>query len=171
ANRPGARLISNVLSDQTDPSDPTQDTNLVNQKGLSDYIYVFGQFLDHDLDLTTATGSALDIPAGSATDPMGIEPFSRSTTDPITGTSNPLQQVNAVTSFLDGSQIYGSDAARADALRTHVGGRLKISAGNLLPLDNSTNFPHGTLTMANDAHLVANDQLFAAGDVRANENI
>src|SRR5207244_3416241 len=38
-------------------------------------------------------------------------------------------------------------------------------------LDKSTNFPDGTLTRANDAHIVANDQLFAAGDVRANENI
>src|SRR5207253_9584668 len=87
---------------------------------------------------------------------------------------------NTVTSFLDGSQVYGSDAARADALRTHTGGRLKTSPGadgvtgtgdDLLPLDNSTYFPNGTIAMANDAHLVPDNQLFAAGDVRANENI
>src|SRR5205807_5908068 len=68
----------------------------------------------------------------------------------------------------------------ADKLRTHVGGRLKTSPGadgvigtadDLLPLDNSTYFPDGTLPMANDSHLVPDDQLFAAGDVRANENI
>src|SRR5581483_211498 len=129
---------------------------------------------DHDLDLTTTnSGQAFDIPPGSATDPMGTEPFTRSTFDPATGTStgNPRQQVNAVTSFLDGSQIYGSDAARVDQLRTHVGGQLKTGPGNLLPLDNSTNFPTATLPMANDAHLVPDNQLFAAGDVRANENI
>src|SRR5205807_3521485 len=80
-------------------------------------------------------------------------------------------QINNVTSFLDGSQIYGSDAARSDALRTHVGGQLKTSAGKLLPLDDNTTFPNGPLSMANDAHLVPASQLFAAGDVRANENI
>src|SRR5216684_1927285 len=97
ANRPSARDISNALSDQTDPNNPAQDLNTVNQKGLFDFIYIFGQFLDHDLDLTTAnSGQAFDIPPGSATDPMGTESFTRSNTDPATGTStsNPLQQVN-----------------------------------------------------------------------------
>src|SRR5207248_4279147 len=56
-------------------------------------------------------------------------------------------------------------------LRTHNGGKLKTSPGNLLPLNNSTYFPNGTLPMANDAHIVSDTQLFAAGDVRANENI
>ncbi|MFL5244184.1 MAG: peroxidase family protein [Gemmataceae bacterium] len=174
ADRPNARVISNLLSDQTDPANPAQDTNMINQKSLSDFIYVFGQFLDHDLDLTPANpGQAFDIPAASATDPMGAESFTRSNTDPATGTStsNPLQQINAVTSFLDGSQIYGSSQATADALRSHVGGQLKTGPGNLLPLDNSANFPNGTLPMANDAHIVPDNQLFAAGDVRANENI
>ena len=60
----------------------------------------------------------------------------RSQTDPSTGlvTSNgtviPLQQVNAITSYLDLSQVYGSDQATADALRTMSGGLLKTSPGN-----------------------------------------
>src|SRR5439155_16095009 len=100
--------------------------------------------------------------------------------DPATGVTGPRAQVNSVTSFLDGSQIYGSNATTADKLRTHLGGRLKTSPGadgvigtadDLLPYNNSTYFPDGTLPMANDAHLVPDDQLFAAGDVRANENI
>ena len=83
ANLPNARTISNVLSDQTDPANPSEDINTVNQKLLSDYIYVFGQFLDHDLDLTpTTSGQAFNIPPGSATDPMGTEAFTRSVTDP-----------------------------------------------------------------------------------------
>src|SRR5262245_23587590 len=34
AGLPNARLISNVLSDQTDPTDPSQDVNTINQKLL-----------------------------------------------------------------------------------------------------------------------------------------
>src|SRR5262249_49788693 len=88
--------------------------------------------------------------------------------------SNPRQQVNAVSSFLDLSQVYGSTAAVADALRTHTGGQLKTSPGNMLPLNNTTYFSVGqlaALNMANDAQAVPGSQLFATGDVRGNENL
>src|SRR5215217_6417425 len=118
-------------------------------------IYAWGQFVDHDLDLTPNASPAvpLDIlvPAGDPSfDPSGtstqVIPLNRSASDPATGTGtdNPLQQVNVVTAWLDGSQIYGSDAATADKLRTHSGGRLKTSPGadgvigtrdDLLPLN------------------------------------
>ena len=47
--------------------------------------------------------------------------------------------------------------------------KLKTSAGNLLPVNNSTFFPAGPLENANNSQ---NDPatLFGAGDVRANEN-
>ena len=60
--------------------------------------------------------------------------------------------------------IYGSDADRAYVLRTHEGGHLLTGPDNMLPLntlgvtmDNATGLPTETL--------------YAAGDVRANENI
>src|SRR5262249_5223740 len=47
---------------------------------------VFGQFLDHDLDLTKDnSGQAFNIPPGSPNDPMGTEFFTRSQFDPATG--------------------------------------------------------------------------------------
>ena len=61
--------------------------------------------------------------------------------------------------------IYGSDATRAAALRSFVGGLLKTSAGNLLP------FNTAGLANANDAQIFPDSQLFLAGDVRANENV
>ncbi|HYT92262.1 MAG TPA: peroxidase family protein [Gemmataceae bacterium] len=184
ADRPSARVISNTVADQG-------NQDITSNRDLSAMIYAWGQFLDHDLDLTPNASPAqafnIPVPAGDPSfDPTGtgtqVIRLNRSATDPATGTgtNNPLQQVNVVTAWIDGSQIYGSDAATADKLRTHQGGRLKTSPGadgvtgtadDLLPLDNSTYFPTGTLPMANDSHLVPDDQLFAAGDVRANENI
>jgi hypothetical protein len=174
---PSARYISNALSDQTDPSNTSEDLNIPDSRNMSDFGYVFGQFLDHDIDLTQGGGAAFDIVANQPTDPFnppGIIPFTRSETVAGTGTSisNPRQQPNDITAYIDLSMVYGSDATRARLLRSHVNGMLLTSPGNLLPLNNSTYFGTAApLAMANDAGIVPNTSLFVAGDVRANENI
>lgn len=168
ASRPGPRDISNAIV--------AQSGDIINNRFLSDYVYVWGQFLDHDLDLTPngtpAEPLPIPVPSGDPFfDPTGTGTqtiaFNRSQYDPATGTStrNPRQQPNVITAWIDASQVYGSDPTRAAALRTFVGGKLKTSAGNLLPF-NTAGLPN-----ANDAHIVPDDQLFLAGDVRANENI
>lgn len=182
ANRPSARAISNTIVDQG-----SQD--IISDRLLSAMIYAWGQFLDHDLDLTpgASPSQAFDVPV-PAGDPY-FDPnntgtqvihLNRSLFDATTGTTNPRQQINTITAWLDGSQVYGSDNVTAAKLRTFQRGLLKTSAGgdgvigtadDLLPFNNAATFPTGTLPMANDSHLVPDDQLFAAGDVRANENI
>lgn len=164
---PGARELSNVLG--------AESAEVLNDRFLSDFIYVFGQMVDHDLDLTVnATPSEpfnIPVPAGDPIfDPAGsgnqVLLMNRSKSDPTTGTGigNPRQQINEVTSWLDGSQIYGSSEQRARALRTLEGGRLKTSAGNLLPFN--------TMGLSNQAPFGADPtQFFVAGDVRVNENI
>jgi hypothetical protein len=177
------RLISNNLNNQSSPIFSGNDNNGVPQSNsLADFAYVWGQFLDHDLDLTLDnSGESFNIPAdtrlfqpGNLSDPMGVEPFTRSAfvTDPVTGVR---QQINSNTSFEDLSQVYGSTDFVANALRTLSGGQLKTSPGGFLPYNNTTYFPEpgqiAALNMANDAHQVPDQNLFAAGDRRANENI
>jgi hypothetical protein len=168
ADRPSARLVSNLVSQ-------SPAGGIVNDRDWTPFVYAWGQFLDHDLSLTGAASPrerfSIAVPAGDPWfDPAGTGTMtismSRSEWDPASGTApgNPRQQLNEISSFIDGSQVYGVDAVRAAALRELSGGRLKTTAGDLLPL-NTTG-----LSNANDAHRVADDRLFLAGDVRANEN-
>ena len=167
---PSARVISNLIANQ-DLSGVEQ--NLNNSRSMSDWVYAWGQFIDHDIDLTASGSVAMNIPvpAGDSTfDPTGQGnlsiAFNRGQMAPGTGTStsNPAQFVNQDTSFIDGSMIYGSDATTAAALRNFVGGQLKTSAGDLLPYNSMG------LNMADNTGVPENT-LFAAGDVRANENV
>ncbi|MFM8424227.1 MAG: peroxidase family protein, partial [Chloroflexota bacterium] len=168
ADRPSPRVISNTFS--ASPED-----GIVNDRDFTAMVYAWGQFLDHDIDLTGSANPKeslpVIVPAGdewfdpNSTGEMTIF-FSRSQYDPATGasTGDPREQVNAITAFIDGSQIYGVDSERAAALREFVGGRMKVSENDFMPL-NTEGFEN-----ANDAHRVDDAQLFLAGDVRANEN-
>ncbi len=172
ADRPNPRMISNVVVDQTE--------SLVNGNNLSDWVWQWGQFLDHDITLTefgleqfgvpeepfnipVPAGDALFDPDGTGTAEIGML---RSIFDPETGDSvgNPRQQVNQLTAFIDASNVYGSDELRAAWLRTGVGGKLKTSAGNLLPFNDGSQVNAGP--GGNPSFAV---NLFTAGDIRANE--
>src|SRR5262249_43659272 len=134
---------------------------------------------------TTKDGfNGFPIPADAvrgAADHIGSLAMSRSVYDLATGTDadHPRQQTNVNTAFLDLSQVYGSTTAVASILRASTGGLLKSSPGvdgitgngdDLLPfVGDFTSTEKATLNMANDSHVVSDDALFAAGDVRANE--
>jgi hypothetical protein len=165
--KPNPRDVSNAVM--------AQASSIVNDRGLSDWVVQWGQFLTHDVTLikTDATYNVLstgavgdfDIAVTDPGDILGPGPiaFSRSAFDPASGNGDlidtprgiipiPRWQINSVTSYVDASNVYGSDAATAAALRTFADGKLATSAGGLLPpLDAGGKF--------------------LAGDVRANENV
>lgn len=162
-DRPGVRDISNAVC--------AQSQSIPNRVGATDYLWQWGQFLDHDIDLTDGTnppepepiaipsGDPFFDPSGSGTAEMS---FNRSLYDKTTGdrAGNPRQQVNEITAWIDGSNVYGADEERAHALRTNDGtGKLKTSDGDLLPF-NVDGLPNAG---------GPNPALFLAGDVRANE--
>jgi RHS repeat-associated protein len=119
----------------------------------------------------------VSVPAGDVfLDPFNTGtqeiPLRRARFDVTTGDSllNPRQNPNLVSSFIDASVVYGSDATRASALRTFTDGKLKTSPGNLLPINNAATFPDGLLENDNEGR--ANPTtLFSAGDIRTNENV
>ena len=138
---PNPRAVSNAVVKQL--------VMAPNSHEMTDWVFQWGQFVDHDLDLTglasPAENFAIPMPADDPVFHTATMDFQRSKYDPTTGTGvgNPRQQVNEITSYLDASMIYGSDAGRATTLRTLSGGHLKTSAGNLLPL-NTFGLPNGT---------------------------
>lgn len=151
SDRPSARAVSNAVCLQTD-SEP-------NAAGVSDMVWQWGQFIDHDLSLTLSavpaepfnivvpTGDPYFDPASTGTQVITL---SRAHYEVVDGVR---QQVNELTSYIDASMVYGSDAETAAALRTLDGtGRLKTSEGDLLPVG-------------------ADGVFFAAGDIRVNEQI
>lgn len=160
ADRPDARAISNAVA--------VQQGSTPNARGASDYLWQWGQFLDHDIDETPIADPAevfdIVVPTGDLFfDPLGTGtitiPLDRSAF--ATG-SRVREQVNEITAFIDASNVYGSEEERAHALRTLDGtGRLRTSAGDLLPFNDVglENAPSDSPTF------------FLAGDIRANEQV
>ena len=130
--------------------------------------------MDHDIDLTPEADPTetfdIEVPTGDPFfDPLSfggiLIPVNRSTYDPASGpgSGGPRQQLNKITAFIDASNVYGSNAARAAELRTDDGtGRLVTTPGNYMPF-NGNGFPN--------APTDADPMLFLAGDVRANEQV
>lgn len=171
-DRPNPRVISNILF--------AQDESTFDVKNLSDFVWVFGQFIDHDITFVTDNPTeslSIVIPEDDKVfDPKG-SPISMFRSLAMRGTgssaSNPRQYANQVTAFLDGSAIYGSTSSRANWLRTFKDGKLKTSQGNNLPWNTMTgefNSPIDKNAPHMDDPMGLSEKRFVAGDARANEN-
>ena len=168
---PSPRLISWKVVRNSSESAPSGITHMVMQ---------WGQFLDHDIDLSPVfdvecgcshTRRCIPIPVDVHDGMFGNDTvnsgkclsFSRSipACQLESAASLPRGQINQVTSFIDGSQVYGSSQELALSLRLMTGGllkqggRAKSHKGNLPFQEERTE--GGVLPF------------FIAGDERANE--
>jgi peroxidase len=143
---PNARVLSNVIAGgASDSGDDSQTTDTV----ASAWLYVFGQFVDHDLGLETSspTGPRIDIaiPPGDPFFPQGtVIKLTRDIKSPVTKTI-----INTTAGYLDLSQLYGSTAEVAASLRARDGPLKTSHDGEALQIINGR---------------------FVAGDPRVDEN-
>ncbi len=161
---PNARSVSNTVGVQTAPVD-------ANPLNLSSMFWQWGQFLDHDLSLTGVNASEphlIAVPDGDRFfTPGSFIPMSRSIHAHGSGETTARQFENEITHWIDASMVYGSDQARADALRSFTGGRLETGADGFM----RRNYDAATNGLENENGPGAHDgtSFFLAGDVRANE--
>jgi hypothetical protein len=176
---PSARSISNRIF-----NDGGQ--NIFSENNISQWGWAWGQFIDHDIGLRDET------PAEDASIPYDkhdpLETFSndvgslgdaRTPAAPGTGISTPRQQINTLSSFIDGSQVYGVTSSRLDWLRTGpVDGdptnndATLMMPNNYLPYVTARGNASTAPPMDLMGQLVGNPtDAVVAGDVRANENL
>lgn len=138
-----------------------------NYKKASDYLWLWGQFMDHDITLSDINKEELmniHVPACdrffdiscTGTNEMI---FPRSEHVMIDGVR---EHFNRVTSYIDGSMVYGSDEERTNTLRAHDGlGRMILDEQGYLP-KNTFGLPN----LPSDI-----PHFFVAGDIRVNDHI
>src|SRR5262245_4861562 len=177
---PSPRYISNRIFNDL-------GQNLFSENDISQWGWAWGQFIDHDIGLRDETPAEnADMPYDkqdkleSVNNRVGSIAFSRTPAAPGTGGGSPRQQINTLSSFIDGSQVYGVTNARLDWLRngsvdgdpSNNAATLLLTAGNYLPRATARGSAATAPPMDLRGPLVgAPTTAVEAGDVRANENV
>src|SRR5882762_11542793 len=180
ATGPSVRYVSNRIFNDV-------GENIFSKDGVTQWGWVWGQFLDHDFGLRDER-PAENAPIGfDQADPLeafandlGAIGFARTPAAPGTGVNTPRQQVNTLSSYIDASNVYGVDPARLEWLRvgpvdgdmSNNGARLMLTADDFLPRAGARGNPSTAPAMDLMGPLVGTpNRAVVAGDVRANENI
>ncbi|MFW2332359.1 peroxidase family protein [Ilumatobacter sp.] len=175
---PAERYLSNRIFNGN-------NQNVFSENGVTHWGFVWGQFIDHTIgNRATADDETMviefdpDDPLEEFTNDVGAITTDRSAVAAGTGVDSPRDQVNTLSSYIDGWAVYGGTAERLDWLRE---GSLD---GDPTDNDASLLLNDGYLPTAADragAETPPTDlmgRLFAdpsaaviAGDVRVNENL
>lgn len=144
ANEKSPRELSNIVC--------AADYQPYDEQSLSDYNWIWGQFVTHDIDFTLTQNGRVEgipekinipIPQGDTwLDPFNVGtlmiPMVRSLYNTSTGDeTTPREFPNSITGWLDGSHVYGSNEANSKWLRSFENGKLKTSdsnTGEFLPI-------------------------------------
>lgn len=183
---PNPRRVSNLVCRQRGGGlDPL---------GRSEFVWAWGQFLDHELDLVDVSRDPADTaPIPIPDDDHRLEFHGTTIPFPLSLRDANDALTNRHTAYVDASNVYGTSAERRDRLRTFTGGKLKTSADRLLPVDDGsdearrTDPTEGTLDgeqraaqmvlgpamdgeRTEESEMPARPVQYLAGDPRANEH-
>lgn len=179
---PNARYISNRIFE-----DSAQ--NLFSEIGVTQWAYNWGQFIDHTIGLREIGTEPMDVTFDSND---ALELFAndgdtlhttRTASQSGTGVSGPREQLNTVSSYIDGWAIYGGSEDRLEWLRegpvdgdlSNNGARLLLTDDGFLPRAIERGDAETAPAMERNGLLMfapnADEQTIIAGDMRANENI
>ena len=172
---PNPRIVSNHICKGSPVESP---------KNLSNITWAWAQFVDHQLDLTVnqsgESAETIEIPVpDTETDPeedfyypgrtITVTRSKFEMVDALNGQGPVRQHTNALTSYVDACNVYGTTPDMCQRLRALDGtGKMKTSMAD----NGETLLPYNTVGLHMDVFIpVPQESLFAAGDVRANENI
>ncbi|KAK1154368.1 myeloperoxidase-like [Acipenser oxyrinchus oxyrinchus] len=199
---PLARAVSNHILH-------TANDNLTQDNDFAYMLVLFGQWADHDLDITPTSPSVRSFNKGIHCDescdqaspcfPIKIPPndtrihdtdscipFFRSapacgtgTTGYMFGNANTREQINALTSFVDASMVYGTEEPLSRKLRKlksdlglmAVNDEFRDDGLEFLPFNKMEMNMCATRRSATSDQSLREVECFHAGDARANENI
>jgi hypothetical protein len=178
---PAPRRVSNRVF-----NDAAQ--NVFSESGVTQWGFAWGQFMDHTFGLRQETGGeprplAFDSgdPLEDFIDTVGGIPFNRTPAAPGTGTGTVVrEQINTVSSYIDGFSVYGGTEPRLEWLRegpvdgnlSNNAARLLLGPDSLLPRRDARGNVATAPAMDAPGRLAATPgRAMVAGDVRANENI
>lgn len=159
-SNPKPRNISNQIC--------INNFDTLNSNNLSNMTWIWGQFVDHEIDLTETNSNEPSNMITSSNDefPSRIILFNRSK---VIFNSSPRENINEISSYLDATNVYGNSSERSLILRELDGtGKLKIQLsenGEILPPNNTFDIEN-----ASPENSTKSD-FFLCGDIRSNENV
>lgn len=99
-------------------------------------------------------------------------PFHRAAYDRETGQSpnQPREQINQVTSWIDGSFVYSTSETWLNTMRSFVNGTLLTEKGGTMPVRNTMRVPLFNNPIPSQMRMNNAQELFLLGDPRTNQN-
>ncbi|XP_014272610.1 dual oxidase [Halyomorpha halys] len=173
-DRPSARNLSTTFMKGRDglPS-------LSNRTAL---LAFFGQVVSSEVVMASESGCPIEVhqipidPGDEMYDPEGKGgrsiPFHRASYDPSTGLSpnSPREQINRVTSWIDGSFIYSTSEAWLSTMRSYKNGTLLTTPNGKSPVKNTMRVPLFNQPVPHALRTLSPERLFLLGDPRSNQN-
>lgn len=173
-DRPSPRALSQALlkGDDGKPS----------SRNLTALFAFFGQMVSSEILMASETGCPIEFHkiAIEKCDEMydknckgdKFMPFHRAIYDPSTGQSpnSPREQVNLMTSWIDGSFVYSTSEVWMSSMRSYQNGTFKSEYEGKMPPRNRERVPLINSPPAKYLGMLSPERLFLLGDPRSNQN-